>query len=189
MGKVKKPLVIGSRYGDWTIRDHTVTNKHHMSQSVVECACGNWSVIINANLREGKSQRCKKCAFELMRKTKPETKPRSNLEESDVQYIRKQLRKGTAAEDLARHYGLSYCTIQNIDRGFTHASVPWPEGMGPRKAKNQARLSTEEVLGVMRRLNAGERVTKIARDLGLKVNIVSNIKNRETYRDVPWPKD
>lgn len=181
---------IGERFGAWTVRDHTVNNRHKMTQSVVECDCGRFAVVINANLREGKSTQCRPCATAARAADAPPPAPPrvKRLSDTDINRIRTLLRRGQRANAIAVAEGLSADTVRRIDRGMIARDVPWPHGLEPRQSLFSKRLTLEQVREIKRRLLDGERGSEIARALGVPVNTVSRVKCGEVFTYVEWPE-
>lgn len=59
----------------------------------------------------------------------------AKLTESQVQLIRGQLSRGNTYRSIARNFSVTDMTVKMIDRGYTWAWLPWPDGMkSPRHA-------------------------------------------------------
>lgn len=55
----RKPILINSKFGKWTVIDNLVKNQ--TSYCKVRCECGNESIVNNIDLRNYKSTKCRKC--------------------------------------------------------------------------------------------------------------------------------
>lgn len=186
--KPRKTYEIGTRIGKWTVRSEAPQNRHHMSQSVCECDCGRFDVIINANLREGKTTQCRKCAMAEklgMQKNGGGKK----LDAEKVTDIRIRLRRGETPYDIALVYDVSKLMIYQIDRGKSWKDVPWPTGTGPRQQRaGGAHLTHEKVKAIKVDLAAKMQGRFIAKKHGVSPNTVSSIKRRHCWNSVPWPE-
>lgn len=184
----RKEPEIGSRFGMWVVRDHTVVNKHGMSQSVVQCACGRFAVIINANLREGKTSSCQPCSMPRVPKEKSDAPSRAKLSADNVQQIRVMLRSGISPVDIAKQFGVAACTPRAIDRGVVWGHLPWPEGLAPREKRIQLSLTYDEVVEIKKQIAARVSNKEIASAFGVSPGCVSGIKRSEKFASVPWPE-
>lgn len=180
----KKILSIGTRYGSWTVVDHTVNNRHLMSQVVCECDCGKFAVVISANLRAGATKRCNSCGRHHG------TPIQSRLTEDQVQELRRRLRAGEGVTALAKEYQVERSTIHQLDRGMTWRHIAWPDGLQPREDRPPNKLNVEQVLDIKRRLAQGEKQISISRDYPfITYKNISAIWRGETFKQVPWPAD
>ncbi len=120
---------VGTRFGGWTVRDHTVSNQHGMRQAVVECDCGRFAVVIMANLREGKSTKCHPCSIKTSRtRLQAEDRaPNATLRFDQVVSIKARIAAGETLVSIAGDYRISDRTVSNIKCGRNWRHVPWPE--------------------------------------------------------------
>lgn len=180
----RKTFPAGTRFGQWEVISETIQNRFHMSQSVCRCDCGTVSVVINANLREGKSSMCPKC------RAKNNNPHLAKLSEDDVQAIRRAMRTDESAKDIAKRFNVTKSHILLIDRGLVWKDLQWPEGIEPR-AEKQYRgkgLTLDQVTEIKRRLDADEKCCKVAIDFPMvSARTISAIKRGEVFRSVPWP--
>lgn len=123
--------------------------------------------------------------------TKPAT---CKLSEAQVLTIRNELVNGATYSVLARKYGVSPPTIQNIAKGKSWRHLgPAPISVATydRGAANRgnrsihAKLRESQVVEARRRHAAGESVASITRDMPADYQTVWNAVKRKSWRHLP----
>lgn len=176
ISSTRKEPAVGTRFGKWTVVANTVLNKHKMTQSVCECECGKFEVIINANLREGKSTQCRSCSYQ--EKLEQGKGTNQKLKPADVQAIRTALRNGDDPVEIGLRYDVSTLTIYYIDRGVYWRKLPWPEGLSARESRSggRPRLTHDDVKIIKQQILDGVKQRDLASRFGVSENTISMIK-------------
>jgi DNA invertase Pin-like site-specific DNA recombinase len=117
-------------------------------------------------------------------RTQGKSHPLSNakLDWEKVREIRQRLAAGERMKDLAKEYGVGWGAIHNIKYHVTWKDageeVPIPR-MGGYLDRH---LTCAQAQEVRERIKRGESIAKIARELGVSNNVISDIKNYVTYK-------
>jgi hypothetical protein len=74
-----------------------------------------------------------------------------------------------------------------LRRGDDHYLRRHPEQIKRGANNPRSRMSEAQVASVKARLAAGESAIRIARDLSVSEGLIQGIKQRRTWRHVPWP--
>lgn len=113
----------------------------------------------------------------------PETKkPKEKLKKEMVHEICRRLERGDRIVDIARELDIDRSAINSIKSGryFSRISSQYkiPE------IKKCKILSEIEIHEICKRLENGESNIEIANSLGIRVDIVNNIKSKRTYTNI-----
>ncbi|NJM61343.1 MAG: hypothetical protein HC849_15905 [Oscillatoriales cyanobacterium RU_3_3] len=117
-------------------------------------------------------------------RTQGKSHPLSNakLDREKVREIRQRLAAGERMKDLAKEYGVGWGAIHNIKYHVTWKEegeeVPIPR----RGGYLDRSLTFAQAQEVRERIKKGESIAKIARELGVSNNVISDIKNYVTYK-------
>ncbi|MCU0540937.1 MAG: HNH endonuclease [Oscillatoriaceae cyanobacterium Prado104] len=117
-------------------------------------------------------------------RTQGKSHPLSNakLDWENVREIRQRLAAGERMKDLAKEYGVGWGAIHNIKYHVTWKEVG-EEVPVPRMGGYLDRhLTFAQAQEVRERIKRGESIGKIARELGVSRNVISDIKNYVTYK-------
>ncbi len=121
------------------------------------------------------------------------------LTEEQVQDIAASLTKGATLIELADEYGVSRKSIAAISEGKSYRDVlyDYPDSAFPLKAKrsnapksaSERRFSVEQVTDIRIRLLQEQSVNSIAKLYHTAPATIRQIRDRETYQDIPWPEE
>ncbi len=107
----------------------------------------------------------------------------SSISEEDVHIVCKLLVEGYRDVDISRMTDIPRRTINYIRHRDT-SIYPEVVSLYDFKFKKEERMSPELVIHICKRLQAGEKVMQLARDLNLNRKKVGNIRSRKTFKDI-----
>ena len=121
------------------------------------------------------------------------------LTEKQVKEIAEKLIAGATIKQLAEEYHSSKTAIANIRDGksyrdwlqeYPDEAFPLKKGYGKRAVRQDIRrFDVWEVTDIRIRLLEKESVRSIAGRYGVEPKTIVNIRENETYQDIPWPKE
>lgn len=105
--------------------------------------------------------------------------------------IRKKRKSGVTQRVLAKEYGVSQTTISAIEKGWIHANpksnkqpVNPPRVIKGVSDADRRKLSNEQVRAIRKELQLRTPIKAIAKQFGVNVGTISNIRDGFTYKDV-----
>ena len=121
------------------------------------------------------------------------------LTSEQVQDIAVRLTEGATLIELATEYGISRKSIAAIRDGKTYRDVlsDYPDSAFPLKEKKahapkgtrERRFSLDQLNGIRIRLLQEESVNSIAKAYHTAPATIRQIRDHETYQDIPWPEE
>ncbi len=197
----------GCTFGKWTVFSRAPSNRSGQAKWHCRCACGNEKEVFAANLRNGKSKGCQRCALKTHGHTQNPlyqswyqmidrcTNPASR---SFIDYGAKGIRvcpRWTHPEDGFPNFfqdvgerpeGCSLDRIHN-DEGYYPGNVRWASKATQARNRANVKLTVEAVGQIKARLLAGVTggVKALAAEFGVSTGIISTIKSGKCWADVP----
>ena len=120
-------------------------------------------------VRDGTSNRGERCGG-------------SKLTEAIVVTCRRRFAAGETQVDLAAEFGVDQSVISDAVRGTTWAHLDEPPVCLPPNSRQATRLTKVIVLECRRRHEAGETITRLAREFGVNRSTVSLAVNGKRWR-------
>ena len=121
------------------------------------------------------------------------------LTSDQVQDIALRLTEGATLIELSTEYGISRKSIAAIRDGKTYRDVlsDYPDSAFPLKEKKahapkstrERRFSLDQLNGIRIRLLQEESVNSIAKAYHTAPATIRQIRDHETYQDIPWPEE
>jgi hypothetical protein len=121
------------------------------------------------------------------------------LTNEQVRDIAVRLTEGSTLIELATEYGISRKSIAAICDGKTYRDVlcDYPDSAFPLKKKKahapksieERRFSIDQINDIRIRLLQEESVNSIAKIYHTAPATIRQIRDRETYQDIPWPEE
>lgn len=107
------------------------------------------------------------------------------LDQALAQLILTRVAAGERQKDLAEEYGVSPSAISNLVAGKSWPGLARPTTKVPRRG---SKLAPEDIVLILRRLQAGEKPRVVAEDYGITRQAVANIKKGKAWPDIPRPE-
>ena len=121
------------------------------------------------------------------------------LTKEQVREIAEKLQAGATIASLVEEYDSSKTAIANIRDGKSYRdwlsdypddAFPLKNGYAKKSVRpNMRRFSENEVTDIRLRLMAEHSVRSIAEEYGVEPKTIVNIRDNETYQDIPWPEE
>lgn len=107
------------------------------------------------------------------------------LDAATAQTILDRVAAGGKQKDLAAEFRVSPSAISNLVAGKS-----WPNLRRsiPSKTRHGAKLTAADIVVILRRLQAGDKPSKVALDYGVTRQAIANIKKGKAWGDVPRPE-
>lgn len=172
---------------------HINGNKHDNDESNLKIMKRDeHSRLHHTAARHGKETRDKIAAS-----SKGRPGPNRCFNREQVREIADRLQSGERMADLAKKYGVDKNVIRNICIGksyrdclpeLTDEAFPLQQ---PRKSRisSQRKIPIPELGEIRVELMAGEALSEIAERHHLAAATIMNIRDGETYKDIPWPEE
>lgn len=138
---------------------------------------GNLEYAYEKGEHKGKGYKGKLVPFEV----KSQTIRSGRLSEEDVRRVCSLLEDGYRCSDISRLTGIPVRKLNNIRTGANYRSISEEYNI-PSDIEKRADLNF--VIEICERLQRGQGVLSIARDLGVGRKTVGNIRNRKTFIDI-----
>ena len=121
------------------------------------------------------------------------------MTEQQVKEIAEKLIAGATIKSLTKEYNSSKTAIANIRDGKSYRdwlqdypddAFPLKKGYAKKAVRTDIRrFSAAEVTDIRIRLLEKESIKSIAKKYGVEPKTIVNIRENETYQDIPWPKE
>lgn len=121
------------------------------------------------------------------------------LTEEQVREIAEKLQAGATIASLVKEYNSSKTAIANIRDGKSYRDwlSDYPDDAFPLKKgrtkkavrPDMRRFSEDEVTDIRLRLMAQHSIRSIAEKYGVEPKTIVNIRDNDTYQDIPWPEE
>ena len=121
------------------------------------------------------------------------------LTDEQVQTIAKRLLEGATLTELSKEYGISKKTIAAIRDGkiYRDSLSNYPDSAFPLqkkrrvapKSEKERKFSVEEVTEIRIQILLNQSINSIAKAHHTSPATVRQIRDHETYQDIPWPEE
>lgn len=102
------------------------------------------------------------------------------LSKADVLAIRAEYAAGVPLAEIAAKYPVALGTVYPIVSGYAYRHV---EGAIPGGLRSPRKLDRQKAAEIRSRANAGERHNDLAKEFGVKANLISRISTGVRWRD------
>ena len=118
----------------------------------------------------------------------------SKLTQDQVDAIRLKLISGQTGASIAREFGVHVMTVSNIRNGRAWGNDGDPmiaeckasaSCGSPGESHPMSKLKENDVIEIIRRINSGDALTKIASDYGVTSANIGRIKSGKTWTSIP----
>lgn len=109
----------------------------------------------------------------------------AKLTEMQVREIIDRLEEPDAtSRGLAADYGVTKTLILKIDHGDLWPTLPRPNGTHRLNRNRKMNLTPDDVRSIRSRVTSGERVSAVARDLGVSWHVVNSAAKGQTWKGI-----
>lgn len=113
----------------------------------------------------------------------------AKLTENDVDVIRKRLLAGETQARLSLEYGVTQSNISSISRGVSWQHLKWePLPIRCGSAKPGAKLTEEDIPLILKRIQDGDSISRVAHDFKVGRTLISDIWHGKKWKHIPRPQ-